>query len=170
MLHVLQMRMQDSEQMENHWREQMTASILACGWTPLPKTKKWETHWRASSVKISCFGIRCNQVSWPQIHYYFSRRPTLWHQNDVHAFLTITYQIMNKTQFPIHWHHLCSDSAFLPSYFLSMLPLPFCLTTQFYSFNQLLFPVILSISSSSIHLLASIPTNPSAPILNRWVW
>ena len=60
----------------------------------------------------------------------------------------------------------CSGSAFLP-YYLSPRSLPSCLTIQFYSFNQLLFPVIITISSSSIHLLASIPTNPFAPILNR---
>ena len=41
--------------------------------------------------------------------------------------------------------------------------LPSCLTIQFYSFNQLLFPVLLSINSSSVHLLASFTTNPSAP-------
>ena len=37
-------------------------------------------------------------------------------------------------------------------------------------FNPSLFPVLLSFNSSPIHLLASLPTNPSAPILNRWIW
>ena len=40
-----------------------------------------------------------------------------------------------------------------------MPPLPPCLTIQFYSSNQLLFPVIIPISSSSIHLLASFTIN-----------
>ena len=54
---------------------------------------------------------------------------------------------------------------------LSMPPVPPCLTIQFYSSNQLLFPVIVPISSSPIHLLmsftASFTTDPSAPILIR---
>ena len=45
---------------------------------------------------------------------------------------------------------LFSDSAFYPLKSLSMPPLPPCLTIQFYSSNQLLFPVIIPISSSSI--------------------
>ena len=40
-----------------------------------------------------------------------------------------------------------------------MPPLPPCLTIQFYSSNQLLFPVISPISSSSIHLRASFTIN-----------
>ena len=54
---------------------------------------------------------------------------------------------------------LCSDSAFYPHKSPSMPPLPPCLTIQFYSSNQLLFPVIIPISSSSIHLLASFTIN-----------
>ena len=53
----------------------------------------------------------------------------------------------------------CSDSALYPHKSLSMLPLPPCLTIQFYSSNQLIFPVIIPISSSSIHLLASFTIN-----------
>ena len=53
----------------------------------------------------------------------------------------------------------CSDSAFYPHKSPSMPPLPPCLTIQFYSSNQLLFPVIIPISSSSIHLLASFTIN-----------
>ena len=60
----------------------------------------------------------------------------------------------------------CSDSAFLPSYLLSMPPFPPCLTIKFYSFNQLLFPVIIPISSSSIHLFIYLRhSQPTLPLL-----
>ena len=61
---------------------------------------------------------------------------------------------------PQTWEqYSCSDSAFYPHKSPSMPPLPPCLTIQLYSSNQLLFPVIIPISSSSIHLLASFTIN-----------
>ena len=59
----------------------------------------------------------------------------------------------------LRMRRVCSDSAFYPHKSPSMPPLPPCLTIQFYSSNQLLFPVIIPISSSSIHLLASFTIN-----------